>query len=73
MISDRCFHSLSRDSLLATDCLGNIIEVVSHSRKNTKHVSGEMSRNGRNLVNEEIDIRLQRWMERLSHVENKTV
>lgn len=40
--------------MLATDCLGNIIEVVSHSRKNSERVSGEMSRDGGNLVNEEI-------------------
>lgn len=59
MISDRCFlfffvfsHSLSRDSVLATDCLGNITEVVSHSGKNNNCASGEMKRTGENLVNE---------------------
>ena len=57
MISDRCFRLLSRDSVLATGCLGNIIEVVSHLRKNTKCVSGEMSRNEGNLVNEKLAVR----------------
>lgn len=68
MISDRCFHLPSRDSVLATDCLGNIIEVVSHLRKNTKCVSGEMSRNEGNLVNEKIAVWLHRWMERQFHI-----
>lgn len=38
--------------MLATDCLGNITEVVSHSGKNNNCASGEMKRTGENLVNE---------------------
>lgn len=45
-------HSVSRDSVLATDCLGNITEVVSHSGKNNNCASGEMKRTGENLANE---------------------
>lgn len=62
-----------------TDCLGNIIEVVSHPRKKSECVSGEMSRNGGNLVNEEIAVAfvgmyrcIQSEERRLSHIENKT-
>lgn len=70
------FRSPSRDPLLATDCLGNIIEVVSHSRKNTVRVWGnESGWRKKDLVNEKIAAYTakQRWSERLCNVENKTV
>lgn len=70
------FRSLSRDPLPATDCLGNIIGVVSHSRKNTERVWGNESEwRKKNLVNEKIAAYTEKqgWTEGLCNVENKTV
>lgn len=46
--------------MLATNSLGNIIEVVSHSKKNSKHVSGEIWQRKGNVAKELLTICMHR-------------